>query len=444
MKLRLKRELGLFEAVFYGLGIIIGAGIYVLIGEASALAGNALWISFFAGALISTFTGLSYAELSAMYPKAAAEFVYVKKAYGSKFFAFLIGWLILFTGVVSAATVSLGFSKNLRGFACQFFLDCNHFNSVKVFDTLTIIVISSVLIAVMSFVNFAGIKESSRFNIIFTSLEILGLLIIIFLGLPKVGSVNYFYSPLGMKGVFSAAALIFFAYIGFEDIVNIAEETKSPKKNIPYALIIAIAVTMLLYIFTSITAVSIVGWEGLSSSDAPLAYAASKTFLGHNAYVAIALISLFATSSTVLIILVVTSRMLYGMARENSFPAFLGRIHKKKRTPWMAVAAIGVISIAFVFVGDMALIANVTSLGALVTFMTLNLSLIWLRYTKPKLERPFKVPLNIGNYPILAFFGVFTCWFLIFQFEWKIMAVSIVVVAAGAVFYWMRRNKIIE
>jgi len=444
MKLRLKRELGLFEAVFYGLGIIIGAGVYVLIGEAAALAGNALWLSFFAGALISTFTGLSYAELSAMYPKAAAEFVYVKKAYGSKLFAFLIGWLIIFTGIVSAATVSLGFSKNLRGFTCQFFFDCSHYNSAKAFDTITIIAISAALIAGLSFVNFAGIKESSRFNIIFTSVEIIGLVIIIFLGLPAVGKIDYFYSPLGTKGIFSAAALIFFAYIGFEDIVNIAEETKSPKKNIPYALILAIAITMLLYIFTAIASVSIAGWEELASSDAPLAYAASKTFLGPNAYLLLSVITLFATSSTVLIILVVTSRMVYGMARENSFPALLGRVHRRTKTPWMAVAAIGLLSMAFVLVGDMAVIANVTSLGALVSFMVINLSLIWLRYTKPKLKRPFKVPFNIGNYPVLAFCGVFTCWFLIFQFEWHIIAVSIVVVAAGAVFYWLRRNKIIE
>jgi len=444
MKLRLKRELGLFEAVFYGLGVIIGAGIYVLIGEASALAGNALWISFLLGAIISTFTGLSYAELSAMYPKAAAEFVYVKKAYGSKLFAFLIGWLILFTGVISAATVSLGFSKNLRGLSCEYFIDCSHYDFKKIFDTLTLVIISAVLIALMSFVNFAGIKESSRFNIIFTSIEIFGLVLIIFLGLPKVGNVNYFQSPLGMPGILSAAALIFFAYIGFEDIVNIAEETKSPKKNIPYALILAIVIAVIIYILTAVASVSLVDWKELASSDAPLAHAASKTFLGGNAYVILSFVTLFATSSTVLIILIVTSRMLYGMARENSFPAFLGRIHRRTKTPWLAIMAIGIISIIFVLVGDIVVIANLTSLGALVSFLVINLSLIWLRYTKPELERPFKVPINIGNYPLLAFFGVFSCLFLIFQFERIMLVASLVVIAAGGVFYWLRRNKIIE
>jgi APA family basic amino acid/polyamine antiporter len=136
--------------------------------------------------------------------------------------------------------------------------------------------------------------------------------------------------------------------------------------------------------------------------------------------------------------------MLYGMARENSLPAFLGRIHRKTKTPWLAIIAIGLLSIVFVFVGDISFIANLTSLGALVSFVVINLSVIWLRYTKPDLERPFKIPLNVGKYPLLSFFGIFSCLFLIYQFDWQMIAASIAVIAVGAVFYWLRRNKIIE
>jgi APA family basic amino acid/polyamine antiporter len=430
MKLKLKRDLSLVEATLYGIGIIIGAGIYVLIGPAAGLAGNAVWISFLIGALIASFTGLSYAELSAMYPKAAAEFLYVKKAYGSKFWAFLIGWLLIFTGVVSAATVALGFS------GC--------FIEILKLGKIFLIPVAIALILFLSFINFSGIKESSRLNIIFTSIEVFGILLIIFLGLPSLGDVKYFQMPFGFKGVLSAAAIIFFAYIGFEDIANIAEETKSPKKFIPLAIITAVIVTTILYIITSLIAVSLVDYRILREAPNALAVVASKTVLGENAYFLVSFITLFATTGTVLIILVVTSRMVYGMAREYSLPSRLGRIHRRTKTPWLAVIAIMLLSIVFVFFGKIEVVANITSLGAFVTFAAVNLSLIWLRYTKPHLERPFKVPLNIGKYPIISILGLAFCSFMIFQFDVELLLFGLGILVLGTIFYWLRRHKIIE
>lgn len=427
MKPRLKRALGLFEAVAYGVGIILGAGIYFLIGPASGLAGNALWISFVIGAIVASFTGLSYAELSAMYPRTAAEFVYVKKAYGSDFLAFLIGWLLIFTGIISAATVSLGFSgyfasilEILAGIPISYYL---------------LVGISLILIGLLSFVNFLGIKESSRLNVFFTSMEILGLIIIIFLGLSSFGKVNYLEMPNGLKGVFSAAALIFFAYIGFENIVNISEETKSPRRYIPKAIILAVIITTILYVLTSVSCVSLANWNELSASAAPLAFCASKSFLGENALYLLSAIALFATTNTVLIILIVASRIVYGMARDGSLPRKLSQIHPKRRTPWATVLVTMILSMVFVFFGDIELIANVTSLGAFITFTVINLSLIWLRYTKPNLHRPFKVPFNIGNYPLPAFFGVLTCLFMISQFERNLILFGLGILAIGATFY---------
>jgi APA family basic amino acid/polyamine antiporter len=422
MKLRLKRELGLLEATIYGVGIILGAGIYALIGKAAGLAGNSLWLSFLIGAVVSSITGLSYAELSAMYPKSAGEFVYVKKAYGSKLFAFLIGWLLIFTGVVSAATVSLGFA----GYFKELF-------------NFPIIPTAILLILAMSFVNFWGIKESSNLNIMFTAVEVFGLLLIILLGIGGVGKINIYEMPMGLSGVFSAAALIFFAYIGFEDIVNIAEETKSPRKNIPIALILAIAITAIIYILTSLAAVSLASWQELSTSDAPLALAASKA-LGPNAFTILSYVALFATTNTVLIILVVTSRMVYGMARDRSLPRILAKIHPRRKTPVIAVVAAMILTIGFVLIGDIKLVASVTSLGIFITFLTINMSLIHLRYTKPNLKRPFKVPLNIGKYPVIAFFGVFTCLFMILQFDYSLIQFGLIILAIGAVLHelWIK------
>jgi APA family basic amino acid/polyamine antiporter len=428
MKIKLKRELGLKEVVFYGIGVILGAGIYALIGPACELAGNALWISFLIGAFIATFTGLSYAELATMFPKAAAEYVYVRNAFGSRLLAFLIGWLIVFSGMVSAATVSLAFASYFEGLF--------RFNINKTFFTQ---LVALFLILILSYINFLGIKESSRFNIFFTLTEILGLIIIIAIGIPYLGKVSYFESPKGLSGIFSAAALIFFAYIGFQDIANIAEETKEPRKTIHKALLIVLAITALIYVLTSISSVSIVNWKELSNSSVSLALVASKVF-GDNAYFLISFIALFATASTVLITLIASTRMLYGMAREKSLPEALALIHSKTKVPWIAAIVTMLLAISFTFLGDIKVVAELANLFVFITFTLVNLSLIWLRYMMPRMKRVFRVPLNIGNYPLTAFFAIFLNLFMIFQFDIHLIAFGLFVVVIGIALYLLLKK----
>jgi basic amino acid/polyamine antiporter, APA family len=193
---KLKRSLGLLETTFYGVGVIVGAGIYALIGKAAGLAGNMVWAAFGIGALIAAFTGLSYAELSSMFPKAGGEYVYLEHAF-SRRLAFLVGWLIVFGGVVTAATVALGFS--------------GYFSAI--FHT-PLIPIALVLIVLLSLLNFWGMRESAIANIIATIVELAGLALIIFFGLKYFGSVDYLTLPsFGFTGILSATALIFFAYL---------------------------------------------------------------------------------------------------------------------------------------------------------------------------------------------------------------------------------------
>lgn len=424
--MKLKRTIGLFEATFYGVGIILGAGIYALIGPAAGMTGNSLWLSFVVGAVIASFTGLSYAELATMFPKAAAEYVYVRRAFGSRFLAFLLGWLIVFTGMISAAAVALGFAGYFKGL----------FN-------LPIALVAVLLIAFLSFINYKGIRESSRFNISLTSITIIGLLIIIFLGVGSFGKVNYFEFPFGIKGVFSAAALIFFAYIGFEDIVNVSEETKNPRKVIPKALFLAIAITSLLYIFTAISVVNLADWKDLGKSTSPLALAASRA-LGDKAFLLLSIIALFATAGTVLIVLIVTSRMVYGISREKSLPEFLALVHSRTRTPWLAVLFVMIFSMIFVTVSDIKTVAEVTSLTAFITFTVINLSLIWMRHTMPKMKRAFRVPLNIGNYPVTAFLGIFSTVFMIFQFDISLIKFGIGILVAGIAAYLIYMRSVSE
>lgn len=425
---RLKRELGLFEATVYGVGIILGAGIYALIGEAAGLTGNSVWLSFVVGAVVASFTGLSYAELATMMPKAAAEYIYLRKA-GSKLLGFLIGWLIIFTGVVSAATVALGFAGYFHGLFGP-----------------PIILTAIILIGILSYINFLGIKESSRFNVIFTAVEVVGLLIVIILGLTVFGKaqVDYLEMTNGTKGLLAAAALVFFAYIGFEDIANISEETRNPKKVLAKAFILAVLITTLLYVLTSIAAVSLAGAKELSESKSPLAVAASKTFLGDKAFTVLSYIALFATANTVLVILIVGARMMYGMSRGGSLPKILGVVHRIRGTPHIAIIVLMLFAILFVFFGEIGIVANITSLGAFITFGLVNGSLIWLRFKYPKMNRSFKTPVNIGKFPVLAFLGLVTCIFMIFQFNIEIMLYTGVAMASGLIVYQLVERKIIR
>jgi APA family basic amino acid/polyamine antiporter len=418
----LSRSVGLFGAVTYGVGIILGAGIYVLIGPAAGLAGNSVWLSFIIGAIISSFTGLSYAELSTMFPKAAAEYIYVKRAFKNELLAFLTGWLIVFSGIVSMSAVALGFASYF-----------------KAISALPIILIAIILVVLLSLLNFIGIKESSKVNIIFTAIEIGGLLLVIVLGLGKIGAVNYLESP-NLSGIFAAAALMFFAYLGFEDIVNISEETTKPQKNLPRALILSIILTTIFYVLVALAVVNLADYQTLQTSDAPLSFAVS-TVLGPSGFSIMSYIALFATANTVLITSIVGSRMIYGMAKDAALPKVFSKIHKKTKTPWIAILAMMIFSTIFIFLGDIELVANITSLGVFITFALVNLSLIWLRYKKPKQKRPFKVPVNIGKFPVIPFLGLLSSLLMVSQFNFFIILFGVLLLVSGAIIYWIYKKK---
>ena len=430
MELSLKRELGLFECVAYGVGIILGAGIYALIAVVASLAGSALWISFIVGALVALLTGLSYAELSSMFPKAAAEYVYVREALGSELPAFLIGWLILATGITSAATVALGFAGYLRellGLADW----CN-------------VPIAIVLIALLSLLNYAGIKESARVNLVCTVAEVLGLLMVIGVGLPRMGSANYLEMPRGVAGVLSAASIAFFAYIGFEDIANIAEEARRPERTVPMAILLSVLISATMYVLVGLSSVSIVSWEELSSSDAPLALVVSKV-LGSTARLLLSTIALFSTSNTVLVALIVGSRMAWGMARSGSLPSFLSLVDPKRRTPWASITCIGLLSALFTLIGNIAVAASLTSFGVFVTFLLVNISALLLRVKKPLTRRPFRTPIAIGRISLVPLLGSLSCIALALQFDLLVITVGLATVLSGLpAYYFIKRAASLE
>jgi len=422
----LKRHMGLFHLTMYGVGLILGAGIYVLIGEATSFAGNSVWISFLLGIIVALFAGLSYAELTALFPKAAAEYTFVKHAFKNNFLAFIIGWLTAITSMITASTVSLGFG----GYFAQFI-------------DLPITLSAILLIGILSIVNFVGIKESAWANTIFAIITAGGLILIIFLGMTfePTEPIDYFDAPNGITGIILAFVLIFFAFIGFEDMANVAEEVKRPKKTLPRAIILSVVITGVIYILVSLSVVRVINWEELGLSAAPLATVAERA-LGSEGGIILSAIALFATASTVLITLVAGSRILYGMANNKSLPLSLGKIHSKTKTPWIAVIGILITSVAFAFIGDIVIVANITVFAVVITFAMINLSVIILRYTEPSLERPFKVPINIGRFPILPLVGLGVTVYMAIQFELEVMLIGLVIMSAGALFYVIFNRKL--
>jgi len=216
---KLKRSLSLLQVTLMGIGCIVGAGVYIIIGEAAGLSGNSLWLSFIIAAVVAIFTGLSYAELSARFPQAGAEYVYVENSFG-KTSAWLVGWLILVGSIIGGTAVTIGFS--------------HYFSAI--FGT-PIIPIAIITLFIIGIILIIGVKETASITIIFTLIEVAGLIVIIVFGIPYFGSVNYLEMAKGLGGLIDASVLIFFSYIGFEGISRLAQETENPKKNIPKAII---------------------------------------------------------------------------------------------------------------------------------------------------------------------------------------------------------------
>ncbi|MBI2558705.1 amino acid permease [Candidatus Woesearchaeota archaeon] len=424
---RLKKEIGLLEATLYGIGVILGAGIYALIGVGAGTAGNALWISFLIGAVIATFTGFSYAELSSMYPKEAAEYVYTRHAFRKKLLAFIVQWLMLFVVIAGAATVALGFA------GYWYFL----FGGNLLF-------IGILLIAAMSFINYIGIKESARYNDISTIIESFGLVAIILLGAYYINrnnlleSINFFESPSGFHGILSATTIVYFAFIGFENLVNISEEAKDAHRTIPKALLISLAVSALIYVLVSISAVSILGSDVLAKSKAPLAEAAEKVI--PKSSIVLSLIALFATSNTVLILLIVASRLVYGLSSNSLLPSAFSRIGGRG-TPFISIITISGLAGLSLLILDIKRLAHLVDLGVFIVYIFVNMSVILLRYREPDMKRAFKAPLNIGRFPLLAFFGIVLNFGMLYFYDLMTFAYGLILIVVGAAVYYIFNTK---
>lgn len=410
----LRRTLGLLETTVGGVGIILGAGIYALVGEAAGKAGDAVWISFLIAALMAAVIGLSYAELASTFPKSGADYEYSLQALGPRA-SFVVGWLIVIANLVAAAAVSIGFGSYLSTF---------------VDITPTTGALAALVVATL--VAFIGIKQAVWVSILLTVVELSGLVLIIAVGVPHFGDVNISDAQHGMSGVFGAAALVMFAFLGFEQIATLSEETVEAQRVIPRAMLLAIGITAILYVVVSVAAISVLGWEALSDSSAPLAEVAAEA-IGDEAEDVVAGIALFSTSNTILLVLVAASRMIYGMAGRQALPRFLAWVHPGMRTPARAIFLSLLVSGGFALTGDLGLVAGATNFAVFVGFAAVNLSLIVLRYTRPDIERPFRVPFSIGRMPIMPVVGLACVAFLTANLETDALLVGFGLFVTGIV-----------
>lgn len=372
----LKRQLTLFDLCMYGIGLIVGAGIYVIVGEAAFYAGTATWLAFAIAAAVSVLVGLCCAELSSAMPRAGSFYVYVKRAFGERL-GFLAGWLILFETVVAASAVAIGFGYYLN-----------------TLWNVNIPVAAAALIAGLSLLNFWSMKQSSRVNTIETIIEVSGLVAVI-AAFVAFTSPNISLAPntaFGWGGLFTATTLIFFAYLGFELIATSAEEARDPRRNVPRAILISLAVSAVLYILVAMAYTSMLDAGEITqvrdAKQGPMAYAFSKhvpwasglfTFIG-----------LFATMNTVLIMLIGGSRLFYGMAAASTIPKWFSAVHRRTGTPYVAVAIIGIVSMLGALPGRLDLVAQAANLGALLVFALVGASVMELR--KRRVSGLFRIP----------------------------------------------------
>ena len=403
----LKKSIGLFGATAYGIGTIVGAGVYALIGAAAGEAGNAVWLTFIIASAIAMFTALSYARLSSHYPHSGAEYVYVESAFGKGILPFITGWLVIFSSVVSISAIALGFGGYL---------------SVLIPVPKEISAIA--LIIIVSLINIKGIRESIVAASIMTVVELIGIAAVVILGAPDIGSVDYFQSPHGIAGVLSAVGIVFFSMIGFEGIVRISEETKNAEKNIPRALVLALVISTIVYVAVSITAVSLIPYSDLAGSSAPLsdaAYAAG----GSGAALLMTIIALISTSNTVLIVLIATSRMIYGMA-EGAIPRIFRKVNHKRKTPTAAIAAAMIVAAAFCFIGGIEAAAYLTNFTLFLVFLAVNLSVLGLA----------RKGVKIGSRAVpVSAVGAVSSAVMLFTFSLEIAVISAVIIAIGVAAY---------
>ena len=374
----LHRVMGPWLLLLFIVGDILGTGIYALTGQVAKEVGGVVWLPFVVAFLIAVVTAFSYLELVTKYPRAAGAALYTHKAFGIHFVTFIVAFAVMCSGITSASTASRAFAANMSS-ALGLGLE----------GTFGITLIGLLFMALVAVINFRGVGESVKANVVLTAVELSGLLIIVIIGLWAIGAgegdvsrITQFNASAehgAFWSVIAATTLAFFAMVGFEDFVNMAEETKDPSRIFPRILLTGLFITGAIYVLVSISAVTLVAPEDLGEGETPLlkvVSAGAPSFpLGVFGF-----ITMFAVANSALINMLMASRLVYGMSREHVLPAMLGKVHVTRRTPYVAIGFTTVLAFALIgFVGGVPALGGTTALLLLCVFTVVNVAVLVLR-----------------------------------------------------------------
>lgn len=399
----LKRVMGPWLLLLFIVGDILGTGIYALTGQVAKQVGGVVWLPFVVAFAVALVTAFSYLELVTKYPRAAGAALYTHKAFGIHFVTFIVAFAVMSSGITSASTASRAFAANLSN---AFALDLGRAG---------ITLVGLAFMALVAAINFRGVGESVKFNVVLTCVELSGLLIIIVIGLLAIGAGEgdvgraMEFKPGSAGGVFwpviAGSTLAFFAMVGFEDSVNMAEECKDPVRHFPKVLLAGLVITGLIYVLVSVSSITLVPPEKLGEGETPLLQVVQAGAPGFPLWI-FGIITMFAVANSALINMLMASRLLYGMSNEQVLPAVLGKVHAKRRTPYVAIAFTTLLAFGLItFVGEVPALGGTTALLLLCVFTVVNIAVLVLRRDKVDHEH-FHTPSFL---PVL---GALSCAFL--------------------------------
>lgn len=412
----LKRTLTTPLLYFFILGDVLGAGVYVLVGQVAADAGGAVWVPLVVALLLAMLTAASYAELATKYPRAGGASHYTTRAFGP-FAGFVAGFCMLAAGIVSVAALARGFGGDY----------------LSAFVTLPVGLVAVLFLALLALVNARGIKESTRANVAATVVEVGGLLVIVALGVwlllrgdGDVGRLGQLGTP--EKGaaaaVLSGSVLAYYSFVGFETSVNVAEETRDPRRSYPRALFGALATAGAVYVLVGLAASVAVPTARLAESSGPLLEVVEAA--GGVPTRLFSAIALVAVANGALLTGIMSSRLAYGMARDGLLPAALAKVLPGRRTPWAAIAVTTLLSMLLALTGSVATLASTLVLLLLVVFLMVNTAVLVLRRDPGEADH-FRAP------TVLPVLGALSCAALATQIEAEVWLRGLLVVAVGTV-----------
>jgi amino acid transporter len=400
----LKRVMGPGLLLLFVVGDVLGTGVYALTGKVAGEVGGAVWLPFLCAFVVAVLTAFSYLELVGKYPRAAGAALYTHKAFGIHFITFIVCFAVMCSGLTSASSASKAFAGNAVE---ALGLDVST-------DAIGLTVLAVGFMTLIAVVNARGVSESVKTNVVLTLVELSGLLIIIAIGAWALANgdgdpsrlteitVPEGETPFG--AITAATALAFFAMVGFEDSVNMAEETKDPGRNFPRMMLLGLAITGVIYLLVCVSAIALVPAAELSEGSTPLLKVVEAGAPGFPIGI-FAVITMFAVANSALINMLMASRLLYGMANERVLPAALGRVLPERRTPWVAIIFTTLLAFGLIWFADLTALGGTTSLLLLCVFTVVNIAVLVLR-RDPVEHKHFRTPTAL---PVL---GGLLCAFL--------------------------------